>query len=185
MLYDKEIINNIANLILKKHEQTSKQDTVLRSLQAKLSTSQKASENLISAIEQGIITEQTKIRLKELEQEISQLKFEIEQEKLRNYTYLTKKQIIDYLENVIKGNIENISIRKKIVTTFIREIIVYHDKIVITYNFYNEPTFDKTSRKETIQNIEKVLSENTSDFYNIECSYNQLSTQPRKNELNP
>ena len=41
----------------------------------------KASNNLISAIEQGIITEQTKERLKQSEIEISQLDFDIEQAK--------------------------------------------------------------------------------------------------------
>lgn len=44
----------------------------------------KVSQNLIAAIEQDIITEQTKICLKELGSQIAGLDFDIGQEKQRN-----------------------------------------------------------------------------------------------------
>ena len=47
------------------------------------------SKNLISAIEQGIVTKQTKERLKELEAQISQYEFDIEQEKQIVQTFST------------------------------------------------------------------------------------------------
>ena len=112
-----------------------KEDIIIKSLEAKRSAALKASKNLISAIEQGIITEQTKTRLKELKCQISQLDFDIEQEKQKAYTFLTPDKIEDYLSKVISGNIENQTIRKDIIKTFIREIILYNDRIIITYNF--------------------------------------------------
>ena len=127
-----------ACLDIKRHENVAKQNLNIKSLTSKRNSLLKASNNLISAIEQGIITEQTKIRLKELEAQISQLDFDIEQEKQRSYTFLTQKKIEDYLTGIICGDIENISVRKMIVNTFIREIIVYEDKIVITYNFTDQ-----------------------------------------------
>lgn len=109
---------------------------------------------MISAIEQGFLTEQTKIGLKELESQISQLDFDIEQEKQRSYTYLTPQIIEDYLNSVICGDIENMEIRKAIVKVFIREIILYNDKIVITCNFCD--TFNKHKITQTdIKAIEK------------------------------
>ena len=95
----------------------------------------KASNNLIAAIEQVIITEQTKIRLKELEAQISQYDFDIEQAKQRNYSYLTPEKIKDYFRKVICGDITADSTREHIIKYFIREIILYDDCLVITYNF--------------------------------------------------
>ena len=43
--------------------------------------------------------------------------------------------IMDYFKKVICGDINNYEIKKQIVKTFIREIIVYNDLIVILYNF--------------------------------------------------
>mgnify|MGYP005770903257 FL=1 len=128
-------VKEISNAIFKKHQQAMKEDTLIKSLESKRAAALKASENLISAIEQGIITEQTKTRLKELECQISQLDFDIEQEKQKAYTFLTPDKIEDYLSKVISGDIENQTIRKDIIKTFIREIILYNDRIIITYNF--------------------------------------------------
>lgn len=46
------------------------------------------------------ITEQTKIRLKELEMQISQHDFDIEQAKQRTYSYLTPEPIKDFSERL-------------------------------------------------------------------------------------
>ena len=135
MICNENNIKEISNMIYKKHQQSMKQDTIIKSLEVKRLSALKASENLISAIEQGIITEQTKTRLKELEAQISKLDFDIEQERQRSYTFLTPEKIETYLSKVISGDIENQTIRKDIIKTFIREIILYNDKIIITYNF--------------------------------------------------
>ena len=135
MICNENGIKEISNAIYKKHQLAMKEDTVIKSLEAKRLSAIKASDNLISAIEQGIITEQTKTRLKELECQISQLDFDIEQERQRAYTFLTPNKIEDYLSKVITGDIENQTIRKDIIKTFIREIILYNNRIIITYNF--------------------------------------------------
>ena len=40
-----------------------------------------------------------------------------------------------WFKRVVSGDIENIEVRKTIARLFIRQIILYKDKIVITYNF--------------------------------------------------
>mgnify|MGYP000080433043 FL=1 len=138
LLCDSQTITELAKQILKRHENATKQNINIKALNNKRDDLLKASNNLISAIEQGIITEQTKIRLKELEAQISQLDFDIEQEKQRTYSFLTQEKIEDYLKGVICGDIDDIGTRKKIVNQFIREIFVYEDKVVITYNFTDQ-----------------------------------------------
>lgn len=51
------------------------------------------------------ITEQTKIRLKELEMQISQHDFDIEQAKQRTYSYLTPEPIKDFFRKAVCGDI--------------------------------------------------------------------------------
>ena len=67
----------IAENVCKLHEAESKSNSNLKDLEIKRGVAIKAADNLIYAIEQGIITEQTKTRLKKLEAQISGLEFDI------------------------------------------------------------------------------------------------------------
>ena len=115
-----EIVDKIHDL----HQQNTQENQVITSLEKKKAETTKASSNLISALEQGFLTEQTKTRLKELESEIAQLDFDIDQAKQRNYSYLTKDNIRDYLKKAIIGNIDDFETRKLIARKFIRQVII-------------------------------------------------------------
>ena len=128
ILSEKGVVRMIATTLYKLHEKECKDSSTLKSLETRRNAALKASKNLISAIEQGIITEQTKIRLKELENEISELDVAIEQEKIHSYTYLTVEMIEKFLYNATFGDIQEVSVRKSIVNTFVREVIYYPDK---------------------------------------------------------
>lgn len=119
----------------KTHEKETKDSTVLKMLVKERNDAQKKADNLIRAIEEGIITEQTKTRLKELEQRLLQIDFDIDCEKQRTYTFLTVENIVEFLQSKVFANTDNIKVRKALVNTFIREILYYPDKIIITYNF--------------------------------------------------
>jgi len=123
-IIDYQLINNEAEIKIKSIER-SRNELV------------KASQNIIKAIEMGIITEQTKLRLTELESQIAEHDILIEQEKSKNFSFLTEDLIMDYFKKIICGDIENQEIRKQIVKVFIRDIILYNDKVVIFYNFTN------------------------------------------------
>ena len=51
------------------------------------------------------------------------------------YGFVTVENIIDFLQSKVFADTDDIKVRKLIVNTFIREIIYYPDKIIITYNF--------------------------------------------------
>ena len=158
MLQDQGAVEMLVDKIQKLHEQQSRDNLCLKSLEARRNEALKASRNIIKAIEQGIITEQTKVRLAELEREISQLDHDIEKEKLKNYSNISKEQIIAFLSQSIHGDKQKIDTRKALVKTFVKQVIYYPDKIVIVYNFT-----DKQSRalltKDQLKTIEgDVLS---------------------------
>lgn len=144
----------------------------------------KASNTLIAAIEQDIITEQTKMRLKELEAQISQYDFDIEQAKQRNYSYLTPEKIKDYFRKVICGDITADSTREHIIKYFIREIILYDDCLVITYNFTDKNIMKKTT-PDDIDEVEKELKRVKMPEMTLICvCTNALTLRQQESRLN-
>lgn len=173
-------IDNLVDAIYQKHQTNNRETELIKSLKKKRSEALKASNNLIAAIEQGIITEQTKVRLKELETQISQLDFDIEQAKQRSYTYLTPQKIKDYLQKVICGDITAESTREHIVKYLIREVILYPDKVVITYNFTDKNIIKKTT-PDDIDEVESAVEQATiSNTTKDLCLYKQSSLPPTR-----
>ena len=152
----------------------------LKSLEKKRADALKASANLISAIEQGIITEQTKIRLKELETQISQYDFDIEQAKQRTYSYLTPELIKEFFQKAVCGDIESNGARKLIVRNFIREVILYKDKVVITFNFTDQH-ITKKRLPDSIEEVERTAKQaEKSASKNKSGVYKNASTPPQQ-----
>ena len=180
-LSDNAIIQKIAFELNKLHEENSKNDTNLKSLIAKRQNALKASNNLIKAIEQGIITEQTKLRLKELETQISQYDFDIENEKLRNYSTLSVKDIENYLHSIINTNADDIQVRKLLVNTFIKEIILDNETVTIVYNFTENPISERITNDTTNSIIKR--SEQVALNKKV-CSNILPSLPPKKRNTN-
>ncbi len=171
-------IDNLVEAIYQKHQTDNRDTALIASLERKRNEALKASNNLITAIEQGIITEQTKVRLKELETQISQLDFDIERAKQRSYTYLTQQKIKDYLQKVICGDITAESTREHIVKYLIREVILYKDKVIVTYNFTDKNITKKTT-PDDIAEVENAVEQakNSNTTANL-CLYKQAPLPP-------
>lgn len=165
-LSNTETLETIVNNIYSLHQKNSQDNSLIKSLEQQRADVVKASNNLIKAIEQGIITEQTRSRLKELEAEIHQYDFDIEQAKQRTYSYLTPTLVRDFLQKTLCRDIDNIAVRKTILRTFIREIILYNNKIVIVFNFsddyylYEKMLEDVDEIENTVKQAEKSASKN-------------------------
>ena len=181
MLYENNDIDALIEYICKLHQCESQESTVIKSLEKKRAEALKASRNLISALEQGIVTEQTKIRLKELECQISQYDFDIEQAKQRTYSYLTPELIKDFFRKAVCGDIENNDTRKLIVRNFIREVILYKDKVVITFNF-TDKHITKKRLPDKVDEIERTVKQaEKSAFQGKSGVYKNAGSPPTKN----
>ena len=145
----------------------------------------KASRNLIATIEQGIITEQTKERLKELETQISQLNFDIEREKQRTFAEITPEKIISFLNRAICDDLQDIGVRKALVKYLIRDIILFNDEIIINY-YFAEPTKRHSNSIESVKETEKQSNEaaNLSDFLSSHKGDNSPPYRRRKATAN-
>ena len=179
ILNDSGAVKWIAESLCKMHERESKRNTNLKSLEAQRNAALKASQNLIAAIEQGIITEQTKTRLKELETQIAGLEFDIEIEKQRNYSFLTPDKIENYLQSVMNGDIENIAFRKALVKCLIREVILENDSITITYHFIDDHIKYEIT-PESVEHVQRQSKERTASLFYKECSYKLPNFPPKE-----
>ena len=90
--------------------------------------------------------------------------------------------IEDFLNSVICGDIENMEIRKAIVKVFIREVILYNDKIVITYSFCD--TFSKHTITQT--DIKAIEKQSETAAFTYPLGSNKLSNPaPNDEHTNP
>ena len=116
----------------------------LAGLQENLKEIDKRINNLLKAIEQGIITETTKSRLEELEAEKRQITAEIGQEELKK-PLLSKERIMFWLYSFRNGSIEDENYKRTIIDTLVNSIYVYDTaevgrKIVFTFNISGNNT---------------------------------------------
>ena len=171
MLKSVSAIHKVAENIYNAHKAETADNTALKLVERKLKEAVKAQNNIVKAIEQGIITEVTKTRLTELEKEVTSLEFEIAKEKARSYTYLTVEQIEMYLSKFVFESTDDIKVRKLIVNTFIREVILYDDEIVITYTFTDDVDRPKRTKETTIRTEKQIeLAENSASSYTVSSS---------------
>lgn len=116
----------------------------LSGLKASLSETEKRINNLMKAIEQGILTETTKSRLEELENDKRTLVSEIAGEELKK-PLLTKDHIVYWLQSFRNGDIDNEDYRRRIVDTLVNSVYVYDTpdggrKVTLTFNVSGQNT---------------------------------------------
>lgn len=112
--------------------------SLLTGLRERLKDVNKRLNNLVGAIEQGIVTPTTKERLEALEAERRDLEGQIGQEEMKK-PFLTKERIQYWLESFRKGDIKDVEYQRRIIDTLVNSVYVYDDspdgtKIVITFN---------------------------------------------------
>ena len=130
VLQDDEI-SRIAAAIVSLQE---REDTTLPAMRFQLAACEKAIDNMLNAIQQGIITASTKERLEQLETQLQELKLSILQVQMTKPRY-TKEQIVSWINRFKYGSADDPQYQKQIIDTFINSIYVFDDKIVFTYNF--------------------------------------------------
>ena len=130
VLKDDEI-DRIAAAIVSLQE---REDTTLPAMRFQLAACEKAIDNMLNAIQQGIITASTKERLEQVETQRQELKLSILQVQMTKPRY-TKEQIVSWINRFKYGSADDPQYQKQIIDSFINSIYVFDDKIVFTYNF--------------------------------------------------
>ena len=158
LLNSEQNIQFLTNAIFNYHQKHSQDNANLKLLEQKRKETYKASQNILKAIEQGIITNLTKSRLQQLENELAELDIEITKEKYKDNSLLTKEEIEQFLRKQVFEDTQNIKIRKLLVNTFVRTVYLYNDKVVILFNYTDSPDKPKFTVEENIETEKQINS---------------------------
>ena len=69
--------------------------------------------------------------------EITELERQLEIEKARHFV-VTEEQVIEFLESLAKGDVNDITYRRALIKMFVNKIFLYDDKFTITFNTGDE-----------------------------------------------
>ena len=130
ILSDQGIVEQLADRL---YEMQGEENAYLQSLRRSLSETEKSLSNVMRAIEQGIITETTKVRLMELEEERKKIEGQIGAEQLR-HPMMTREEILFGIEKFAKLDTSTQDGRRKLIDGFINSVYLYDDKAVINFN---------------------------------------------------
>ena len=131
MLQDDSAIDAIVALLMKMQEQ---EGTELPLYERQLGETNNAINNVLNAIQQGILTKSTKERLDQLEKTRDELEAKIAQEKME-HPEISADFMRFWLERFRKLDVTKQEHRRMLIDTFINAIYLYDDKMIITYNF--------------------------------------------------
>ncbi len=131
LIFDDELIEKLADTVMKLQ---SKENTVLPLLKKRFADTQKSIDNMLDAIQQGILTASTKERLESLEKQKSELSIQIIKEEMAKPT-LSREQIIFWFHRFRKLNTKKLDHRRSLIDSFVNAIFLYDDRITFTFNY--------------------------------------------------
>lgn len=131
MLQEEKTVDAIVAMIMSLQ---TRENTTLPLLEHQLSETETAINNIMIAIEQGIINKTTKSRMDELEALRDELECKIKNEKLAQPA-IDEAFIRRFLSQFTTCDKPTVSQKKQLIETFINSIYVFDDKFVITYNY--------------------------------------------------
>ena len=145
-----EFIYEVAERVVE-YQNRERDRSALTALEARKKENETAIKNLMTAIEQGIITPTTKSRLVELESEAANIDRGIARELIAEPKF-TQEQIAFSLSRFQHGDTEDESYRMSLIDTFLNAVFLYDDdKLVLTLNY------DGEGSKITLSIMEKAV----------------------------
>ena len=131
MVMDDNAIKAIVAMLMELQEQ---ENVNLPLYEQQLKEADQGIQNLLNAIQQGILTKSTKGRLEELEAVKEDLETKIACEKLAK-PKISAEFMTFWLHRLRKLDVRQESHRKMLIDTFVNAIFLYDDKMVITFNY--------------------------------------------------
>ena len=139
------------SIIAKVMELQNKENTNIPLYEKQLRDAESGIQNMLNAIQAGILTSSTKERLEQLEETKRELEARIAEEKLAK-PKVTEEFIWFWLLRFRKLDMSLKDQRQALVDTFINAIYLYDDKVLITFNY-------EDAKKQTLAKIGRIYDE--------------------------
>jgi len=147
MIRDDDSIQSIVDAVMILQEQ---ENTVLPLLEKQMKDIENGIENLLNAIQAGVLTSSTKGRLEKLEAQQKELEIRIAEEKLAK-PKVSADFVKFWLTNFRKLDPNVKSHRETLINTFVNAVYLYDEKVLITFNYKDGTktiTFDEIVAKD-------------------------------------
>ena len=123
-----QTIEKMINNLLKVQESMESGNSLLTSLYKEKTETQNTLDNIMKAVEQGVVNNTTNKRMIELENKLEDIERQIIVEKSKTNFKLTKKEIVTYLNDALKLE------PQLLINYIVKQIILYDDKMQIYFN---------------------------------------------------
>ena len=146
MIHDDDCIQSIVDAVMILQEQ---ENTVLPLLEKQMKDIENGIENLLNAIQAGVLTSSTKGRLEKLEAQQKELEIRIAEEKLAK-PKVSADFVKFWLTNFRKLDPNVKSHRETLINAFVNAVYLYDEKVLITFNYKDGTktiTFDEIAAK--------------------------------------
>ena len=147
LIQDDAVIDAIVAEVLELQEQ---ENTTLPLLEKQMKEVENSIENMLNAIQAGVLTSSTKARLEKLEEQQKELEVRIAEEKIAK-PRLSENQIRFWLTRLRKLDTRVKSHRETLINTFVNAVYLYDEKVLITFNYKDGTktiTFDEIAAKD-------------------------------------
>ena len=131
LVFDDTVMQRLTDRLV---ELQGKESYDARVLNKQLSEVSKSLNNVMKAIEAGIITETTKQRLEELEAQRAEIENNIAVERIKS-PVLSREQIEFFLAQFRKTDVNDEQARQRLIDCFVNAVYVYDDRIVFAFNY--------------------------------------------------
>jgi len=139
-LSTKENISLLADKVLATNQKLIDDESILKLLLSEYSETDKAINNILTAMEQGVFTASTKERLEQLEAKKAELNEKLITEKAKTKLSITKSDIMKFMLTALRKE------PRPMVDALIKKVVLYNDKIEIYYNYTSTKNPDDTYR---------------------------------------
>ena len=123
-----ENVNLLVDKIFEINEERSQSNSTLAILYSEQQEVQKSIDNLMKAIEQGIVTNSTMKRLNELEERLDEIKGKAHAEESKYRLRMSRAEIIKFINKAMREE------PSQMIRMLVKRIVLYDDKIEIQYN---------------------------------------------------
>ncbi len=146
-------------------------------LEGQLTSKQTALNNIIKALESGIFTSTTQRRIEELEKDIDNISSKLEIERIKQQSIIPKEEYSTFINSFLLNQVDNDELKEALFELLIRKVVLFRDKICITFNYTHKTPREKaTEIEQNILEFQEIKEEYTTG----ESSYLETFPAPKK-----
>ena len=182
LIFDDDLIEKLAD---KAMASQGKENTTLPLLKKQYADTQKSIDNMLDAIQQGILTASTKERLESLEKQKSELSVQIVKEEMAK-PMLSREQIVFWFHRFRKLDAKKFDHRRRLINSFVNAIFLYDDRITFTFNYKDGSktiTFAEFEKSGLGSDINALAAPKNRQAAHAACRFYSLPTRNRQVSL--